>query len=89
MNTPDTENVVERLTMAITHSVQGEYAKNEAFVREILTSLLTSRDTYWKERVVETIEAQFCIKFPHPNEDYLSGARKMKEIILQALDNLK
>ena len=36
------EGYVERLAMAITHSEQGEYTKNEAFVREIIRTLLST-----------------------------------------------
>ena len=32
------EAIVEKLTMALTHSEQGEYAKNEKFVRDIILS---------------------------------------------------
>jgi hypothetical protein len=41
------EDVVEKLAMAITHSEQGEYAKNEAFVRTILQS---QADQYEREK---------------------------------------
>ncbi len=34
----EVERLVETLAMAITHSEQGEYAKNEQFVRESLTN---------------------------------------------------
>ena len=34
----ETENIIEKLAMAITHSEQGEYAKNEIFVRDLLSS---------------------------------------------------
>jgi len=37
--TNNLEGAIEKLAMAITHSEQGFYNKNEKFVREILTDL--------------------------------------------------
>jgi hypothetical protein len=37
--TNNLEEAIEKLAMAITHSEQGEYAKNEEYIREILTDL--------------------------------------------------
>lgn len=34
------ENIIEDLAMAVTHSKQGEYAKNEKFVRKAIAELL-------------------------------------------------
>ena len=33
------EEIIEKLAMAITHSEQGEYAKNEQFVRNLISQL--------------------------------------------------
>ena len=53
-------------------------------VREIVRSLLTSRDTYWKERVRKEVE-KLLVK------EYMKGspAQYQNKILITLLDNLK
>ena len=52
------EEIIEKLAMAITHSEQGEYIKNEKFVREIIpTAHITQTNIALLESVVGVVES--------------------------------
>ncbi len=52
MNTPDTEEIVKRVAENVWRSGNSyrSDAERKAEIEEIIRSLLSSRDTYWKER---------------------------------------
>ncbi len=58
------EEAIEKLAMAITHSEQGEYAKNEVFVREIISSLLSKTIQKERDRALNFIKRMDTIKDP-------------------------
>ena len=58
---------------------------------DYIANLLTSRDTYWKERVRKVVEqlAQEMSKEINISNEYKLGHRQGRLDALQALDNLK
>ncbi len=56
MSTPpqpkdEIEETIEELAMALTHSEQGEYAKNEEFVRRKISQAILSSQSKLRERI--------------------------------------
>lgn len=45
MTTPTVEEIVRTLAMALTHSEQGHYDKNEALVRDTISPLVSNTET--------------------------------------------
>ena len=60
--TNNLEGAIEKLAMAITHSEQGEYAKNEEYVRAILNKLQEDSSTNNLEGWREIFYKKFVFK---------------------------
>ena len=74
------EKIIESLAMALTHSEQGEYAKNEEFVR-------TSLEEYRREVIDKCVEALPPLSTDHEwnwsegyNQYYLEAHKKLNNL---------
>lgn len=102
VNTPDTEwreelegrlfaylGAMNMLGVMEGKTTDGTIVQRDKAVDDILQivqSLLTSRDTYWKERVRKEVEGMDIVSTSY---ECGVGYRQAKHDILQALDNLK
>ena len=84
------EEIIEKLAMAITHSEQGEYIKNEKFVREIIpTAHITQTNIALLESVVEVVEyaKKEALKYPLRTSRRIK-AEEYNEVYDQALQHI-
>lgn len=83
MNTPDTEmesGAVEKILEHVYKRIEHDPLW-ENWLRQELNTLLTSRDTYWRERVRKEVE------FARSNYD--REGKHALDYVLSRLDNLK
>ena len=101
MNTPDTEwekvfDEVFRDTLGLDEPFNNLYLSLhlKPALKSFITNLLTSRDTYWKERVRKWVdENEYCSECCSPKKYCMEWGEHASAIdtndLLQALDNLK
>lgn len=80
------EKIIEKLAMAVTHSKTGDYAVNEAFVRDLLTSHRLSL----KEELMKKLPREKEIKNDYdPNWDnYNSEVEGFNSCLSQVKESL-
>ena len=78
------EEIIEKLAMAITHSEQGEYIKNEKFVREIIP---TAHNTQSHIALLESVVGVVKKKEVPYKEDFKCGGCNNCEACFLATDD--
>ncbi len=72
------EELIEKLAMAVTHSQQGEYIKNENFVREIIKEITTKIEENVLREVIHNLQTKFRFTRDMPSTEH---NRDMEEAI--------
>ncbi len=83
------EELIEKLAMAITHSEQGEYAKNERFVRDLLSQQEAKIKRKFMEKLENIMKGMSPILFFGDGKNHLSDVEKQKIVLENALSNIK
>lgn len=82
------EELIEKLAMAITHSGQGEYAKNERFVRDLLSQQEAKIKRKFMEKLENIMKGMSPILFWGDGKNHLSDVEKQKIVLENALSNI-
>ena len=82
MSTPDTEEIVKEAVKSVTRDDDGllDIGKHDhKMLADLIRKALSSRDTYWKERVREVVENIAL--------DFVGDSEQTRKQILKALED--